>query len=230
MNDMTKVIEPKSDQLNADDLIAGPRTITVREVTIRPGTEQPVSIFFEGDNGKPYKCCKSMARVLVSSWGPDASKYVGRSMTLYRDPTVKWAGMEVGGIRISHLSHIERETVMALTATKGSRKPFIVKPLSKAAKQEQRQEHPISVAASEAASKGLDAFRTFWKKLSQADRVALQPNMASYQERATLADEEKAAAQQQESEISDDPFENHNSEEPAEEQKQRATQTNRRAI
>lgn len=130
MTDMREVIVPKSDQINADDLIAGPRTITITEVTIRPGTEQPVSIHFEGDNGKPYKACKSMCRVLVNAWGPDAKAYVGRSLTLYRDPTVKWGGMEVGGIRISHMTHIDREMVMALTATKGSRKPFLVKPLT----------------------------------------------------------------------------------------------------
>lgn len=129
MNDMSSVIIPKSDQMNADDLIAGPRTITITDVTIRPGTEQPVSVHFDGDNGKPYKACKSMCRVMVAAWGPDAKQYVGRSLTLYRDPSVKWGGMEVGGIRISHMTHIERDMVMALTMTKGSRKPITVKPL-----------------------------------------------------------------------------------------------------
>lgn len=129
MNDMRSVIVPKSDQLNADDLLAGPMTVTISQVTIRPGTEQPVSVFFEGDNGKPYKCCKSMARVMVHCWGADANEYVGHSMTLYCDPTVKWGGMEVGGIRISHMSHIPKGVTMALTATKGQRKPFVVKPL-----------------------------------------------------------------------------------------------------
>lgn len=129
MNDMRAVIVPKSDQLNADDLLIGPITITIRDVTIRPGTEQPVSIFYEGDEGKPYKCCKSMARVMVKCWGEDANKYIGRSLTLYCDPKVKWGGMEVGGIRISHMSHINRDMVMALTVTKGNKKPFTVKPL-----------------------------------------------------------------------------------------------------
>lgn len=129
MNDMASAIVPKSDQLNSDDLIAGPLTIKVTAVTIRGGQEQPVAISYEGDGGKPYKSCKSMNRVLVTAWGPDATKYVGRSMTLYRDPAVKWGGMEVGGIRISHLSHLEAPITMALTATKGSRKPFTVKPL-----------------------------------------------------------------------------------------------------
>lgn len=129
MNDMRAVIVPKSDQINADDLLAGPMTITITQVAIGPGTEQPVSIYYDGDNGKPYKPCKSMARVMVHCWGPNANEYVGRSMTLYCDPTVRWGGMEVGGIRISHMTHIQAKQVMALTATKGSRKPFTVHPL-----------------------------------------------------------------------------------------------------
>lgn len=129
MADMSSVIVPKSDQINADDLVAGPMTIRITEVDIRPGTEQPVSIRYEGDNGRPWKPCKSMSRVLVAAWGPDAKAYAGRSVTLYRDPTVKWGGMEVGGIRVSHMSDIDRPMVMALTATKGSRKPYTVKPL-----------------------------------------------------------------------------------------------------
>ncbi len=37
--------------------------------------------------------------------------------------------MAVGGIRISHMSDIAEPITMALTATKGSRKPFTVRPL-----------------------------------------------------------------------------------------------------
>lgn len=132
MNDMASVIAPKSDQINADDLIAGPRTITITEVQVKAGQEQPVSIFFEGSD-KAYRPCKSMARVLVSAWGPDASKYKGRSLTLYCDPRVKWGGMEVGGIRISHMSHIDSAITMALTVTRANKKPFTVKPLGAAA-------------------------------------------------------------------------------------------------
>lgn len=99
MNDMSPVIIPKSDQISADDLISGPMTVTIREVKISPGAEQPVNILVD-QTDRAYRPCKSMSRVLVQAWGPDASKYVGRSLTLYRDPTVKWGGLEVGGIRI----------------------------------------------------------------------------------------------------------------------------------
>ncbi len=128
MNDMSQVIIPKSDQWNADDFIAGPMTFTIADVKIAPGTEQPVNIVLDGTE-KFFRPCKSMSRVLVGAWGADAKAYVGRSLTLYRDPEVKWGGMAVGGIRISHLSHIDGAKVMVLTATKGSRKPFKVMPL-----------------------------------------------------------------------------------------------------
>ena len=131
MNDMRPVIVPKSDQVSADDFLSGPQTFTIETVDIRPGTEQPVSMFMRGED-RAFRPCKSMSRVLVAAWGPDAKAYVGRSVTLYRDPKVKWGGMEVGGIRISHMSNIKREMVFALTATKGKRAPYSVRPLADA--------------------------------------------------------------------------------------------------
>ncbi|API58068.1 hypothetical protein BSL82_01130 [Tardibacter chloracetimidivorans] len=178
MNDMSAVIVPKSDQINADDLISGPRTIRITEVDIRPGTEQPVSIYFENDEGKPWRPCKSMSRVLVSAWGPDAKAYVGRSVTLYRDPKVKWGGMEVGGIRVSHLSHIERDMVMALTATKGKRAPYTVKPLA--------AQEPPQTAKVDRVAEGVKALVA---RLSapRADRTAIAAEGGVVQQRAWLA-------------------------------------------
>lgn len=131
MSDMSHVIIPKSDQINADDLLAGPITVKITSVKVSAGQEQPVSIYFEGSD-KAYRCCKSMARVLVSAWGADSSKYAGRSLTLFCDPKVKWGGMEVGGIRISHMSDIDSPITMALTVTRANKKPFTVRPISKA--------------------------------------------------------------------------------------------------
>lgn len=129
MSDMTPVIAAKSDQLNADDLIGGPRTITITRVDVRDTKDQPVSVFYEGDEGKPWKPCKSMSRVLAAAWGTDSKIYPGRSLTLFREPSVKWGGIEVGGIRISHMSHIPEPLLLAITITKGSKKPYRVEPL-----------------------------------------------------------------------------------------------------
>lgn len=136
MVDMSQTIAPKSNQLNSDDLIAGPRTIRITKVSANPGSaEQPVAIYFEGDNGKPFYPCKTIRRVLVTVWGPDAVNYAGRSLTIYRDPEVQFGGMKVGGIRVSHMSHIDKAVTMVLTASKQQRKPYTVKPLVDAPKQ-----------------------------------------------------------------------------------------------
>lgn len=133
MIDMKPTIEAKSDQLNSDDLIGGPITVKITAVKTSDTKEQPISINYEGDRGKPYKPCKSMRRVLVAVWGDDGQKYVGQSMTLFRDEKVLWAGEPVGGIRISHMTGLEAERKLSLTQSRGSKKPWVVKPLRVAA-------------------------------------------------------------------------------------------------
>lgn len=131
MTDLSATIAPRSDQMNSDDLIAGPRTITITAVKADPGSpEQPIAIYFEGDNGKPYKPCKSMRRVMVQLWGADGAAYPGRAMTLYRDPDVLFGGMKVGGIRISHMTNLDNPVTLALTASKAKRANFTVRPLA----------------------------------------------------------------------------------------------------
>lgn len=144
MNDMSAVIEPKSDQINADDFMAGPQTFTIERVDIKAGTEQPVSIVLR-DEKRVWRPCKTASRCLVAVWGPDAKAYTGKSVTLYRDPTVKWGGLEVGGIRISHMSDISQPVTLMLTASKANRRPAIIKPLAQPS--QTRQEPQVDLAA-----------------------------------------------------------------------------------
>lgn len=126
--DITKTVEPRSDQLNFDDVATKSVTVTVVEVK-KGTTEQPVEIHTAEYPGRPYKPGKSMRRVLVAAWGAEASVYVGRRITLYGDPTVRFGKDTVGGIRISHLSHIPEPLSVNLTVTRGKRAPFVVNPL-----------------------------------------------------------------------------------------------------
>jgi hypothetical protein len=129
-DDMRAVIIPKSDQLNADTLITGPITVRISAIKVRSGTEQPVAISFDGDDGKPYKPCKTMSKLLCYVWeSSDSSTFVGKSMTLYRDADVLWGGLRVGGIRISHVSHIDAPITVALQESKQKRRLFTVRPL-----------------------------------------------------------------------------------------------------
>jgi hypothetical protein len=131
MTDLSTTIEAKSSQLNADDLMAGPRTVTITKVSANTSSaEQPIAISYSGDNGKPFYPCKTVRRLLVTVWGPDGHEYVGRRMTLFRDPETTWGGLKVGGIRVSHVSHIDKPITLALTASRGNKKPFTVQPLA----------------------------------------------------------------------------------------------------
>ncbi len=133
--DLTESIAPRSDQLNADDLISGPVTVTIQEV-IKGTAEQPVDVVVVEFPGRAYRPSKSMRRVMVMAWGAEASAYAGRSLTLYRNPEITFGKDKVGGIEISHLSHLEKSLTVALTATRGKRKSFTVKPMPAPAKAE----------------------------------------------------------------------------------------------
>jgi hypothetical protein len=126
--DVSHALQPKSDQLNADDLIASPMTYIIQQVDVRESGDQPISIWLQGFS-RPYKPCKSMGRVLATAWGTDSSMWAGQGITLYCDPTVTWAGKAVGGIRISHLTGLQQPMQISLTASRGKRKPFTVQPL-----------------------------------------------------------------------------------------------------
>jgi hypothetical protein len=127
--DITETIAPRSDQINAEDLLTGPRTFTVEKVTAG-SVEQPVEIHLVGLPGRPFKPSKTVRRLLVAAWGPEANVYAGRRMTLYRDAEITFGRDKVGGIRVSHLSDIERRIQIALTVTRGKRSPFVVEPLA----------------------------------------------------------------------------------------------------
>jgi hypothetical protein len=181
--DLRPTIVPRSDQLNADDLIGTTKTITITAVKLCSEPDQPVAVHFEGDNGKPYKPGKSMRRVLVKVWGDDASAFVGRSMTLYRDDSIKFGGLAVGGIRISHMSDIDREIAMVLTESRANRRPFTVRPLT--VERSTVDLKAVLASGRAAASTGSATLTAWWTDLTKAEKAAAK---------ATLDSELKAAA------------------------------------
>ena len=194
--DLSKTIAPKSEQLNADDLIAGPRTITVTAVKL-VAEDQPVAIHFAGDEGKPYKPCKSMRRVLVRAWGADGAQYVGKSMTLFLDEQVRFGGAAVGGIRISHLSHIEKSITMALTATRATKKAYTVQAMAApvATTAETPDESADLVRAGDAASSdGVKMYSAWLANLTPEQKDAIKQHHSQWSKSAKSADAAMAAA------------------------------------
>lgn len=130
--DMSDTIAPKSDQLDAVDLLGGDRTFTIERVT-RNNDDQPFNFYLTGFP-RPWRPNLSMRRVLMSCWGPDAATYVGRRVTLYCDPDVEFGGAAVGGTRIRALSHLpnDKPKAVPLLVKRGRSAMFTVQPLADA--------------------------------------------------------------------------------------------------
>ena len=119
--------EPRSDQWNADDFLGGPRTFTIAGV--KDGTaEQKYDIALDGED-RVWRPPLGMLRVLMQAWGDESKVWVGRRVMLYRDPTIRFGSDVLGGIRISHLSHIEKPMNFKVTTSRSKRETYTVQPL-----------------------------------------------------------------------------------------------------
>lgn len=128
--DISETLAPKSDQLNAVDLLTGPRTVTVERVTVKKNDEQPVAIHLVEFPGRPFKPCATVRRQIASAWGPQSETYVGRRLTIFNDPTVTWGGKAIGGIRVSHVSHIDKPNRVTLQVRRGVFETVVIEPLA----------------------------------------------------------------------------------------------------
>lgn len=183
VEDLSPTIIPKSDQLNADQLVAGEMDITVTEVSIGSGQDQPVTVNYANDAGRPFKPCKTMRRVLIKAWGSNGLNWIGRSMRLYHDPRVKWAGDEVGGVRISHMTDIPEEIRVSLSHSKGKKALHVIKPMKAADVVPDDGIRHIVAATTEAECK--KALEVAWKaaKAAGADKAHGDRLKAAYEKR-----------------------------------------------
>lgn len=127
---MKVTIEKKTDQLNYEDFLGGvTRIVTIAGV--KKGTkEQQYDIELEGDT-RVWRPAVTVLKLLVQAWGDDATTWVGHMASLYGDPDVMFGREKVGGIRVSHLSHIDKPVSASLTETRGKRKVHTVQPLAR---------------------------------------------------------------------------------------------------
>lgn len=118
----------KSDQINAADLLGGPLVCQITDIQMTGAADQPISIFVDS-HPQPWKPSKTSRRVLAACWSDvDPSEWVGRYVVLYNDPTVMWAGKAEGGIRTSHMSHIDGKKTIMTNATRGKKSAQTVEP------------------------------------------------------------------------------------------------------
>jgi len=167
-NDLSSTIVAKSDQLNADDLME-PVTITITKVD-KNNSDQPVVIHAVGM--QPYKPCLTMRRMLISCWGKFKDEWVGHSMTVYCDPAAMWGGKAVGGIRVSHASHIDEPVTKMLAVTRGRKAMFTIIPLVIEA-----VDYSEEIAKYRATPDG-EAKDKLWATLNEGQRTAINESFS----------------------------------------------------
>lgn len=167
-DDITATLAPKSDQLDAVDLMGQPPqvfTITKVDVKDNPNAEQPVSVHL-AEFPRVWRPGLSMRRVLGYCWGNKASAWVGHLVELYCDETVTFGNDVTGGTRISRLSHIDGTKKIPLLVKRGKSATFVVEPLT---------ESDIK----------LHVLRTEWHTADADRRKAIEAEVSALQKGAT---------------------------------------------
>jgi len=131
MTDIAHTLIAKSDQLNAADIMGTEKILTITSVDVKTtGGDQPVTIHYDGENGRPWKPCLTVRRILSQLWTTESEKWIGQSVAVHRDPTVKWAGEPHGGIRPHAATGLDAMVVVKLKEERGGKpKAFDIKPL-----------------------------------------------------------------------------------------------------
>jgi ribosomal protein L37AE/L43A len=126
MPNVSHTIIAKSDQLNFDDIRSGEKILEITTVNVTAG-DQPVSIHYKDDLNKPYKPCKGMIRLICEAWGEESENWHGKSLKLYGEDSVRWAGAEIGGLRIRAMSDIDPRGMSSYVAvTRGKRRKVTI--------------------------------------------------------------------------------------------------------
>ena len=115
MASVKNAMKAKSDQLNFVDIGESELIIEITAVDVRVG-DQPVSIFYDGCDNRPFKPSKGVIRILDAAWGDESYDWIGKSIKLYGDKTVRWAGEAVGGLRVRALSDIPEKGIDVFVA------------------------------------------------------------------------------------------------------------------
>jgi hypothetical protein len=198
---VSHTIIPKSDQLNSEQLLGGAKIIKITRVSLSDSKEQPITINYEGDEGRPYKPCLTMRKVLVAKWGDNALDWIGQSLEVYNDPEVTWAGKKVGGIRISGMSGVDSNFEVSLTATRGKKSTYRINKLTVAESAPAVTDADLDEAYKQlgiAANSGTDSLIAAWKKTSAPVRKALGACPDSLKAVAAAVDDQSAAGSSEE--------------------------------
>ena len=171
--DITDALAPKSDQLDAIELVA-PRTFTIdtgSKLGTRDDDGQAVVEVNLVDFPRVWRPSKGMLDAIVAIWGTNAKEWAGHQVTLYNDPEVTFGRDKVGGIRISHMSGIDKTRQVQIRGRgRGARKlPWRIEPIATTP-----APAPEPSEADVAACTDTEQLRAMWQRSGDERRAQIQ--------------------------------------------------------
>tara|TARA_R110000850_G_C9742296_1_gene444496 strand:+ start:65 stop:676 length:612 start_codon:yes stop_codon:yes gene_type:complete len=179
INDLSDTIEAQSDRINAADLMGADKVIVINEVVrySESGTNK-FYLNYVGHNGRAYKPSLGMRRIIMTLWGKDGTQYIGRSIKIFRDPTVIYAGKAAGGVVISAMTDIKAKATVVIPISKTKSVTYIIDRLEPT----QKPTWPD------------DAFKAKFESVSGAilaNKVTHEQAITKLEQNATLTDAQK---------------------------------------
>ena len=170
--------EPRSDQINFEDFVGGPKIYTIGGV--RVGTaEQKYDIQLQGEE-RVWRPPLTVLRILIACWGDDANEWHGRQAELYGDPSIRFGKEAVGGIRIAKLSHLDEPKTVSVTVARGKRQKVTVQPLPDAPEPQQAPDIGALIQQADGDPEKVQQLHD-WAKGNGAPQQVLDQIMASQQ-------------------------------------------------
>lgn len=175
VENLLDTVKANSNQLNSVDL-PQPITVTIQDVRRGPSKEQPVAVHIDGGY-QPFLPCKTVRRVLISAYSENGKNWIGKSLTLYCDDSVKFGGVAVGGIRISHMSDIPNDMTFSVNLTRGKKGQITVRKLE------------VKLYDPAAFEKNLPA----WRAAISSGKLTADQLISKAEQNGKLTDEQRAA-------------------------------------
>lgn len=182
MTSFLHTLEAKSDQLNAVDIQGLDLVIRIRDVKLIDNRDQPMSIYYDGDNNRPWKPSLGMRRILAGCYGDSTQNLIGKHVKLFCDPEVTFGKDKVGGLRIKAVSDIPAAKNFIVTERRNKRATYTVERLDV-----QTAEYPD------------DKFQAALPKMAEtmaSGKMTLQQVIAHCQKTGTLSAAQLAALEE----------------------------------
>lgn len=126
---MKITVETRSDQLNAQDFLSGPKTFTVEAVKPGTGPNGLYDVVLQGET-RLWRPPKTVIDVMNALWGDEDTDWMGKRVALYCEESVSFGKSEVGGIRVCGASGITEPKKFRVREKKmGNPKIYTIQPL-----------------------------------------------------------------------------------------------------